>query len=168
MAARRISAIVIKIPGGKDAYIITAGDIIRWIVKHPDGIRDVLAREVMNGPITPVNAQDSISTAIDVMHSDGFKRVVVQDDAGELMGIITIHDILSWNFINFRPATPMVLLVILKDSGEVLFRYDFPGVQQLSLLDPDLLGASITAIMDLIDELFQESSNLKVLRKKTL
>ena len=165
MAARRISAIIIQEEGEKDAYMITSGDIIRYLAKHLEGVEGIVARDIMNGPITPVNIKDPISKALELMYLGGHKRVVVANDAGEYVGLITIRDVLGSNY-NFSTANPFLLLAILKDSGAVVYQYQFPTLQDFSLMDADMLGASMVAIAMLLDELLEQSGDLKVVRKE--
>lgn len=166
MALRRIRSVVIHEDGSKDAFIITSGDIIRYLANHPEGIKGLHTREFMNGPLVPVNIKDPISKAAEIMTNYGVKRVVVVNDLGEYVGIITIRDILGRNFKFFQPATPFLLLTFFKNSGVTIFQYQFPTVEDFFVLDPDLLGSSMTAIALMTDELLQESGGLKVVRKE--
>lgn len=167
MAEQRISAVILETQDAGNAFIITSGDIIRWLSRHPEeSVAKVLAGDLMHGPVTPIMENDSISTAIHVMCTHGFKRVVVKDNQDQFVGILTLKDILKWNFAVFRPATPFMLFTTVKDSGLVVFQYQFPTSGELSLLDADLFGSSMTAISILIGELLKERSDLKVIRKQ--
>ncbi|HMF33234.1 MAG TPA: CBS domain-containing protein [Candidatus Lokiarchaeia archaeon] len=166
---RHISAVIIQEPDANLAYIITHGDILRWLAKHPEeGVGGLVARDLMHGPVMPINAKDPISKAVKVMVTNGFKRVVVENDEGEKIGIVSTTDILEWNVELFRPGTPFLLQIIVKDSGIVLYSCQFHSGQDMSVLDPNLLGSSITAISSLTDELISKSGkhDLKVIRKE--
>jgi CBS domain-containing protein len=169
MVEFHISAIVIKEEGTQLAHIITQGDILRAVDQHPEGLSGFVARDLMHGPVMPINIRDPISKAVKIMVTNGFKRVVVENDAGDKVGIISQTDILEWNVGLFQPGTPFLLQIIVKDSGVVVYNCQFHTTEEISVLDPNLLGSSMTAISALTDELITKSGktgDLKVIRKE--
>ncbi len=166
MAVNHISSVVIKKEESNDAYIITTGDIIRWSAKHQDCIAKVKAKDLMHGPVHALNHMTPINRIIKYMYRRGLKRVVIENDLHEKVGLISIRDILAWNFDILQPGTPLLLLTLKKDSGVVIAEYHFPNLQDFSVLDVDLLGSSMTAMTLMTSELLKASGELKVVRKE--
>jgi hypothetical protein len=166
MAIYHISDVIIQQKGQKNVYIITHGDVIRWIDIHSRNIRHLRAKHLMHGPVTPIRETDTVSTAIQIMCDKGVKRVLVENSDGEKVGIITVKDILLWNSNLFKEGTPYVLLTAAKETGIVLFEYHFPAPDDFSLLSTDLLGLGMTALGSMTGELLQESGEIRVVRKE--
>ena len=166
MATNHISSVILKKEGGNDAYIITTGDVIRWLAKHQESIAKVKTKDLMQGPIDALNHMDPIDKVIKYMHVRGLKRVVIENDRHEKVGIISIRDILAWNVDVFQRGTPYLLLTVKKDSGVVISEYYFPTIQDFAVMDVDLLGSSLTAITLMTNELIKASGDLKVVRKE--
>jgi CBS domain-containing protein len=166
MARYHISDVIVQEKGKKDAYMITHGDIIRWLDIHTRNIRRLRAKHLMHGPVMPVLETDSIQKAIQIMCDKGIKRVLVENDEGDKVGIITVKDILLWNSTLLKEGTPYVLVAVAKDTGVLLFEYQFPVPADFSLLSTDLLGLGLTAIGSMTSELLQQSGELRVIRKE--
>ncbi len=166
MATSHISSVVIKKPNTKLAYIITTGDIIRWLAKHQESIANLNAKKLMHGPVDALNHMDPIDKVINYMFIRGLKRVVIENDRHEKIGIISIRDILAWNVDVLQRGNPFLLLTVRKDSGVVISEYRFPTLQDFSIMSVDLLGSSLTAITHMTNELIKASGDLKVVRKE--
>ncbi len=166
MATNHISSVVIRKEGTKLTYIITMGDIIRWLAKHQEPIAKVKARDIMHGPVDALNHMDPIDKVIKYMYTRGLKRVVIENDRHEKVGMISIRDILAWNVDLLQRGNPLLLLTVNKDSGVVISEYYFPTLQDFSVMDVDLLGSSLSAITNMTNELIKASGDLQVVRKE--
>ncbi len=166
MASNHISSVVIKKERTKLAYIITTGDVVRWLAKHQECIAKVKAKDLMHGPVDALNHMDPIDKIIKYMYIRGLKRVVIENDRHEKVGIISIRDVLAWNVDVLQRGNPFLLLTLKKDSGIVVSEYRFPTLQDFSIMSVDLLGSSLTAITHMTNELMKASGDLKVVRKE--
>lgn len=59
--------------------------------------KNLTARDIMSSPVLQIEPKDSIGLASDIFLSNRLHALPVVDD-GELVGIVTSHDILSYAF----------------------------------------------------------------------
>jgi CBS domain-containing protein len=91
------SVIVIRenASGGKapePTGIVTERDIVHHIATKLIAIQSPV-REVMNKPLVTVRPETSLADAIQTMQSRDFRRLVVVDNTGKMVGIVTDKDI---------------------------------------------------------------------------
>ncbi|ADL54869.1 EAL domain-containing protein [Gallionella capsiferriformans] len=72
--------------------ILTERDIVRLFGQ--DDPRRVL-REVMSKPVAKVARQTQLKDAAKKMQDEGIRRLVVEDDAGQVIGVLTEHDVVK-------------------------------------------------------------------------
>lgn len=73
--------------------IITKRDIVKLIINKVDMTRE--AQEFMCSPLVTVNELTTIKEALELMSKKKFKRIIVVEGGGELMGIITREEIMD-------------------------------------------------------------------------
>jgi diguanylate cyclase (GGDEF)-like protein len=79
--------------------ILTSKDVIRFI---GDKIADSLTvGEVMSAPIDTLRADASIGEGLAYLKNRLFKRIVVTDDAGQIMGVVTQQDLISRTYLKW-------------------------------------------------------------------
>jgi signal-transduction protein with cAMP-binding, CBS, and nucleotidyltransferase domain len=72
--------------------IVTERDIVRHIATKLIAIQAPV-EDVMSRPLVTVRPETSLADAIQIMQSKNFRRLVVVDNSGKIMGIITDKDI---------------------------------------------------------------------------
>jgi len=79
--------------------ILTSKDLLGLISEVACGSRKI--SEVMSSPIETMNIKDSISDALEFIKSRHYKRIVVVDDTGCVMGIVTQQDLISRTYLKW-------------------------------------------------------------------
>lgn len=95
MLKKRISSLPI-IEEDKPVGIITTTDILGLFsdldkTKFLDPETDI--KKIMSSPVTTINQNDQLRVAIDLMSDNAFHHLIVVDDLGELIGILSSLDI---------------------------------------------------------------------------
>ena len=83
---------VVVLKDGELAGIVSERDIISDVVAEEKSPSDVKVKDVMSFPVITVDPKTSIEDAVELMAKNVIRRLPVKDD-GELVGIITSHDI---------------------------------------------------------------------------
>jgi CBS domain-containing protein len=174
---KNISAVIVEdLDDLKHFYVISHGDIIKFLVQQRNYLdfmgvvagsrslmQDVKAKDIMRGPIEIISRETPIDEIIKSMHVSGYKRVIVGNDQGQPIGIVSSRDILAWNSDFFRKGNPILICVMENTSGIILakkfFRQEF-GEDML-----ELFGGSISAITSITSEVLKKSGNLRVIEK---
>lgn len=91
MVERGVGSAVVLVDG-KPVGIITDRDTVKAIAQGADGstrkVADYLSRKLMTAPTTM-----EVREAARVMRDKGFRHLVVVDDAGVLVGIFSMRDL---------------------------------------------------------------------------
>ena len=97
MAKHRIGSVVI-IEGNNDKKpvgIITERDILKKVSAQNKSAAQVAVRHIMSSPLVSVNSIDSIDTAAEAIAKNKVKRLVVLEQDGSMVGILSISDIVK-------------------------------------------------------------------------
>jgi CBS domain-containing protein len=98
MAKHRIGSVVI-IEGNnnnkKPVGIITERDILKKVSAQNKRADQVAVRHIMSSPLVSVNSIDSIDTAAEAIAKNKVKRLVVLEQDGSMVGILSISDIVK-------------------------------------------------------------------------
>ena len=95
MAKHRIGSVVV-IEGNnnnKPIGIITESDIIKKVLAQKKVADQVAVRQIMSSPLIVVNSIDSIDTAAEAMVKNKVKRLVVLEQDGAMIGVLSVTDI---------------------------------------------------------------------------
>lgn len=96
MTLHRISCVVIteKQEILKPIGIVTERDIVQFFNRGLD-LENTEAQAVMSAPLFPIKPEDSMWNAKEIMQKHRVRRLVVSNDLGEMVGIITQTEILD-------------------------------------------------------------------------
>ena len=94
MAKHRIGSVLV-IEGGnkKPVGIVTERDIIKKVSAQNKRADQVAVRHIMSSPLVTVKSIDSIDTAAEIIAENKVKRLVVLEQDGLMVGILSISDI---------------------------------------------------------------------------
>ena len=94
MAKHRIGSIVV-IEGNnkKPVGIITERDIIKKVSAQNKSADQVAVRRIMSSPLITVKSIDSVDTAAATIAENKIKRLVVLEQDGSMVGILSVSDI---------------------------------------------------------------------------
>lgn len=77
----------------KPVGIITERDIIKKVSAQNKSADQVAIRHIMSSPLVSINSIDSIDTAAKTMAENKVKRLVVLEQDGSMVGILSVSDI---------------------------------------------------------------------------
>lgn len=95
MAKHRIGSVVV-IQGNDDnkpVGMITERDLIKKVSAQNKSADQVAVRSIMSSPLIAVKSIDSIDTAAETMAKNNIKRLVVLEQDGSMIGILSVSDI---------------------------------------------------------------------------
>ncbi len=84
---------------GYPVGILTSKDVIRFIGEGKCPTMGV--GEVMSSPVEMVSEKASIAEGLDYLRNRHFKRIVVTNDAGNVVGIVTQQDLISRTYLKW-------------------------------------------------------------------
>ena len=94
MAKHRIGSIVVTEGNNKKPVgIVTERDIISKVSAQNKSADQVEVRHIMSSPLVTVKSIDSIDTAADIIAENKVKRLVVLEQDGSMVGILSVSDI---------------------------------------------------------------------------
>jgi CBS domain-containing protein len=96
MAKHRIGSVVVTEGNNKNKKpvgIITERDIIKKVSAQNKSADQVAVRHIMSSPLVTVNSIDSIDTAAETITVNKVKRLVVLEQDGSMVGILSVSDI---------------------------------------------------------------------------
>ena len=164
LLARGIKSVVVA-EGGKPLGMITGGDLLAragmayrlslYADLPPEmrgeearrlTVQGKTAREVMSGQLVTVNIRATVPEAAALMAARRLKRLVVVDDAGDLVGIVSRIDILRTiaTAASMTPATPMTSAAPLPLAGAEPLPQQLP--QGLKLTAGDVMLREVPTV----------------------
>jgi len=94
MTKHRIgSVVVIEGTNKKPIGIVTERDIISKVSAQNKDAHQVAVRHIMSSPVITVKSIDSIDTAAEIIAKNRVKRLVVVEEDGSMLGILSVSDI---------------------------------------------------------------------------
>ena len=94
MAKHRIgSVVVVEDSSNKPIGIITERDIIKKVSAQNKVADQVAVRHIMSSPLVVVKSIDSIDTAAEIIPNNKVKRLVVLEQDGAMIGVLSVSDI---------------------------------------------------------------------------
>lgn len=94
MAKHRIgSIIVVEGSSKKPVGIVTERDIINKVSAQNKSADQVAVSHIMSSPLVTVKSFDSIDTAAETIAENKVKRLVVLEQDGSMVGILSVSDI---------------------------------------------------------------------------
>ena len=94
MAKHRIGSIVLTEGNNKNPVgLVTERDIIKKVTAQNKSADQVAVRHIMSSPVITVKSIDSIDTAAETIAENRIKRLVVLEQDGSMVGILSVSDI---------------------------------------------------------------------------
>ena len=93
---------VIVVEEGKPVGILTDRDLVARVMAAGLNGKSVLVRDIMSTPPVTVPQSEEVSTAIALMSHHGIRRLPIIDEAGTLVSILTLDDIIMLS-LNGQP-----------------------------------------------------------------
>jgi len=117
MAERNISSLLVE-DNGKIIGILTERDLVRNVCA-----KDVLASKtpavsIMSSPVATVSKNSLVERAADLMVKNKIRHLAVQDDYGNITGVITVTDLARYLRRKLPSTDPEIL--------EAIYAYEEP------------------------------------------
>ncbi len=93
MVKKKVGSVVVVDVEGKPVGIVTERDILKRVTVLNKSPKEIAVQEIMSSPVITIKAYDSIETAAAVMSKKRIKRLVVLEEDGSLVGVLSITDI---------------------------------------------------------------------------
>ena len=95
LAEHRIGALVVSPDGTHPAGILSERDIVRELAGQGVGVMDKLVMDLMTRDIETCKAADDAMDVLNRMTIGRFRHLPVIDDAGQMIGVVSIGDAVS-------------------------------------------------------------------------
>ncbi len=97
MRQHHVGALVIvdQADGARPVGIVTDRDMVVEVLAEDVAPDKLTVGDIMSVDIVNVGAQDGVFETIGLMQGKGVRRVVVTDDANQLIGIVSLDDLLE-------------------------------------------------------------------------
>ncbi|MEW6544278.1 MAG: CBS domain-containing protein [Nitrospirota bacterium] len=107
MTARGVGAVVV-VDGPSPVGIVTDRDIVVRVTAAGLDPAYVLVGAIMSAPLVTVPESESVEAAIVVMGRHGVRRLPIVDEAGHLLSILTLGDLLRLNLARAEDLAPII------------------------------------------------------------
>ena len=82
--------------GKRPVGIVTDRDLVLEVLAAQVDMQTVTAGDIMSWELVHASATDGIQEVIDIMRTNGVRRLPLTDAKGLLFGIVTVDDIIAW------------------------------------------------------------------------
>jgi CBS domain-containing protein len=115
--------IIVKESGSEPVGIITERDIVNQIALTPSSVQ-MPVNKLMSRPLITIDPNSSIKDAIETMQLKNIRRLLVVDNRGKAVGIITDKDIFRAITTNRDLLTSLLSDQLLIEHRTVLERFN--------------------------------------------
>ncbi len=124
--------------------IVTRTDLVRYVAENEEEIKTKIPK-LMTEDIVSVHRHHTINHVIDEMNRNEIERVIVKDDAGKLVGIISRKDLALNLLTDFQGELSTKNIKMTRKSspgGQKTYRY----VKEVPLTAEDIMVSPIVSI----------------------
>ena len=94
MAENKISSVIVT-QDGKPFGIITERDIVIRVDAQCEELKEIKCREIASSPMVTIESGAPIFEATRLMEDKGVKKLLVTDNSGQIIGIVSMTDLLK-------------------------------------------------------------------------
>jgi CBS domain-containing protein len=98
ITSRRIGAVLVLGSDTPVAGIVSERDVVKALARQPDRVMSLRADELMTRDVKTATLQTSVDEAMEIMDAGYFRHLPVLD-AGKLIGIISIRDLVKYRIM---------------------------------------------------------------------
>jgi CBS domain-containing protein len=124
--------------------IITRTDLVRYVAENDEEMKTKISK-LMTGDIVSVHRHHTINHVIDEMNRNEIDRVIVKDDAGKPVGIISSRSLALNLLTDFQGEISTKSIKMARKSspgGQKTYRY----VKEVPLIAEDIMVSPINSI----------------------
>ncbi len=117
MKDKQVSALIV-VESGRNTGIVTERDLVRRVCAIDARSKDVPVRQIMSSPIATIDPYSTVEVAADNMIHDKIRHLLVEDENGKALGIITLTDLAAYMKENVNmDEVNATILGALKEEG---------------------------------------------------
>ena len=94
MAENKISSVVVT-EDGKPSGIITERDIVIRVDAQCEELKEIKCKEIASSPLATIDSEAAIFEATRLMEEKKVKKLLVTNSAGQIVGIVSMTDLLK-------------------------------------------------------------------------
>ena len=95
LADNRIGALIFVDDDSRVVGILSERDVVRSLAKHGAPVLDEAASDHMTRQVKTCTREDTVEDLMDMMTAGRFRHLPVVNDAGEMIGLVSIGDAVS-------------------------------------------------------------------------
>jgi CBS domain-containing protein len=95
LAQFKIGALIVGDDSGQIVGIVSERDVVRHLHEAGPSLLDLTVSQIMTSDVTTCSPGDSVDDLMALMTQRRFRHVPVVDDAGSLIGIVSIGDVVK-------------------------------------------------------------------------
>lgn len=95
MRERRVGSLVVVDEGRRPVGLLTDRDVTIRVVAAGRDARGTRVQDVMTMEPSTIRDDETVESAVSLMRAKGVRRVPVVDASGQLVGILTLDDVLD-------------------------------------------------------------------------
>jgi CBS domain-containing protein len=99
ISTRRIGAVVVLDASRKLVGILSERDVVRALAQRGAAVLDMKAEDLMTREVTMVDPSTPVDVAMEIMDHGYFRHLPVSSKDGELMGIVSIRDLVKYRIM---------------------------------------------------------------------
>ena len=100
LSTHNIGAVVVLSANGTVVGIASERDVVRTLELHGKKVLKSPVDEIMSEPVITCTVQDSVESVMESMTQWRVRHVPVVDDAGSLVGIVSIGDVMAAHLLD--------------------------------------------------------------------
>lgn len=160
------SFLIVTNAGDNPIGIITERDFMNLVGRGMD-LEGKTVEDVMSTPLITLDRDATVEECQETMKRNGIKHVVVVD--GErLHGVVTLKEILFNDASLIVKTNPVVLYVINKKNGLLIFEFNFKSKKGKGVISGDLFTGAFSSFNTLFPEILGNKGKLKFIEIEKL
>jgi len=96
MLAHHVGALVVLDEDGKPVGFVTDRDIVIRCLARDHDPDAMVVTEIMSEPLETVYEEEPVEVALQMMADREVRRLIVKDDTGALVGVLSLDDVLDF------------------------------------------------------------------------
>ncbi|MFX0102759.1 MAG: cyclic nucleotide-binding/CBS domain-containing protein [Candidatus Hodarchaeota archaeon] len=158
--------IILHLENKNPLGIMTEKDFVKLIASGDYDDNTTIA-EAMSTPLRSVGPNATADECLDFMKKYGVKHLPIVGD-GELQGVITLKKLLFLDSSFIVETHPIVLYLINKHDGALIFEYNFKDLLEKDKISGDLFTGALSSFNIIIPEILGSKGKLNFIEIEDL
>ncbi|MBN2150642.1 MAG: CBS domain-containing protein [Candidatus Lokiarchaeota archaeon] len=150
------SYIIVVDKVGKPVGIVTEKDFM-IIIAREKAYHGAPVKDVMSKPLVTASHETALDDCGEILKRNGIKHLPITRE-GKLHGVITIKELLYSSSSIVVETHPLMLMILSKKNGLLLFEYHFPGQKRIAA---DLFSGAMSSFDAMFREVLHSEGEIK-------